>query len=120
MKTELMPGESLVRDGKANMQLRPLTAGGHLYLTNRRLIFESHGFNIQRGAADIPLEEIAGVTRERTQMFNAIPLTDNSIGVQTRGGGQFRFVVFGREEWIPAIERARAGEEIEGSTAPPR
>lgn len=32
--------------------------GGRLYLTNRRLVFESHAINLQTGTTDIPLADI--------------------------------------------------------------
>ena len=103
MKTELLQGETIIKEGKANHQRGAETVGGHLYLSNQRLIFESHSFNIQTGATVISLNDIVGAEKCWTKFLNLIPLAPNSIAVKLRSGEEHRFVVFGREAWISAI-----------------
>ena len=58
MKTPLLPDEVLIKQGPANLQRGTETVGGRLTLTSQRLVFESHRFNLQAGAAIIPLATI--------------------------------------------------------------
>lgn len=106
MKTPYLPDETAVKDGVANLQRGSESVGGRLYLTNQRLVFESHALNIQTGATIIPLSTITGVRKCWTKFLNLIPLVPNSVAVSTREGEQYRFVAFGRQTWIEAIERA--------------
>ncbi len=109
-KTMLQPGETPVKESRANLQRGIESVGGHLYLTNQRLIFESHRFNVQAGATEIPLADIAGVEKTWTKFLGLIPLTPNSILVRTTGGEEHRIVCGKRDEWIAAIApRAPAG-----------
>jgi hypothetical protein len=111
MKTPSLPDETPVKDGAANLQRGIETVGGWLYLTNRRLIFESHAFNIQTGATIIPLANIAGARKSWTKFLNLIPVFPNSVAVSTKEDKQYRFVTFGREAWIEAIGEARRAKE---------
>jgi hypothetical protein len=119
MKTPLLEGEKLKRDGAANLQRGIETVGGWLYLTNLRLIFESHAFNIRTGATIIPLEKITRACTCWTKFLNLIPLFPNSMAVSTDFAKDFRFVVFGRHDWVAAIEKQRlshAGSEPKAAT----
>jgi hypothetical protein len=58
MKTELRKGEQVVKEGSANLQRNIETVGGKLYLTNQRIVFEAHKFNVQRGATEVELSNI--------------------------------------------------------------
>lgn len=108
MKTPLLPGETPIKDGGANLQRGIEAVGGRLYLTNHRLVFESHAFNIQTGATIIPLTSIAGARKCWTRFLNLIPLFPNSVAVATKEGNEYRFVTFGRQSWIDAIGRRPA------------
>lgn len=105
MKTQLLPDETVVKEGLANMQRGIEAVGGKLYLTNQRLIFESHAFNIQRGATIIPLSSVMGVRKCWTKFLNLIPIAPNGIAVSSTEGKKYRFVTWGRQEWISAIGR---------------
>jgi GRAM domain len=54
MRMPLLSGEQLIKEGFSNLQRGWEALGGRLYLTDQRLIFGSHPFNIQRGSAVIP------------------------------------------------------------------
>jgi hypothetical protein len=107
MKTPMLRDEAPVKDGAANLQRGIETVGGWLYLTDRRLIFESHAFNIETGATIIPLESITGARKCWTKFLNLIPLFPNSVAVSTKEGKEYRFVTFNRQAWIEAIEGQR-------------
>jgi hypothetical protein len=108
MKTLTLSDESPVKNGVANLQRGIETVGGNLYLTNRRLIFESHALNIQTGATIIPLGSITGARKCWTKFLNLIPMFPNSVAVSTKESTEYRFVTFDRESWIDAIEHQRA------------
>jgi hypothetical protein len=104
MNTTLEPTERIVRQGPANLQKNVETVGGWLYLTTRRLVFESHKFNLQRGITEIDLADVTGIEKCWTKFLGVLPVCPNSLAVFTRGGGDFRFVLFSRGEWATAIQ----------------
>ena len=106
-KTALEPGESMLKEGRANLQRGVETVGGRLFLTDRRLIFESHKFNVQRGSTEVPLAQIAELGTAWTKFLGFLPLFPNTMSVRTRGGAEYDVVCKGRGAWIEAIERAR-------------
>lgn len=107
MKTELNPGEQLVKSGAANLQRGAETVGGRLNLTDQRLVFESHEMNVQRGETVISLADVAETRPCWTKLFNVIPLTPNSLAVIAVDGTELRFVLNGRDNWQQAIGAAR-------------
>jgi hypothetical protein len=104
MKTELRNEESVVKQAGANMQRGIETVGGRLYLTDRRLVFESHRFNVRRGATEVELSEVESVEPCWTKLFNLIPLFPNSLCVRTMHGEEHRFVLNDRMGWKESIE----------------
>jgi hypothetical protein len=102
MKFDLNIDEKLIRDGGANMQRGLEAVGGRLYLTNQRLVFESHKFNVQTGAAEIPLDRVTSVRPCWTKFMGVLPLFPNSLAV-TVDQTEHRFVLFGRQQWAAAI-----------------
>lgn len=105
----LTEGESLVRNGRANMQRGAETVGGTLYLTTERLVFVGHAFNVRSGPSEVPLALIAEVGTAWTKLLGVIPLMPNSIAVTLRDGTVLSYVVTGRTSWIEAIAQARGG-----------
>ena len=104
MNTELRAGENIVKEGLANLQRGAETVGGKLCLTSKRLVFESHRFNIQTGATEIPLESITLVTPCWTKFLGFLPIAPNSLSVKTDDGAEYRFVLWKREAWVMALE----------------
>lgn len=103
METKLRQNEFIVKKGGANLQRGVETVGGHLYLTNHRLIFESHRFNVQSGASEIDLSDIQRMEKCWTKFLGFIPSMPNSLAVYTKQEKEFRFVLFNRDAWITAI-----------------
>src|SRR5262249_2058735 len=59
-------GEVLIKQGPANHLRRMEGVGGWLYLTEQRLLFRSHRFNIQNHELSIPLGDILEVQARAT------------------------------------------------------
>ena len=100
----LQPNDILVRKGVANMQRGAETVGGHLYLTNQRLRFESHSFNFQTGPSEIPLTEITSLKFCWSKFLNRFPIFPNSLAVMHADGSESSFVVHARKAWAQAIQ----------------
>jgi hypothetical protein len=103
MKTPILAGEKMVKSGRANMQRGIETVGGRLYLTNQRLVFESHSLNFRTGATILPIASVHDARKCWTKFLNLIPLFPNSILVTTLDHQLYRFVTYGRESWIEAM-----------------
>lgn len=64
MNTKLLENEKIIKQGSANYFNRGngllfgQSAGGKLYLTNQRLLFEGHGFNVGREAVVVYVKDI--------------------------------------------------------------
>lgn len=104
MKSDLNPNESIVKEGPANLQKGIEAVGGRLFLTNQRVVFESHAMNIQAGVTEIPLGEVESIQPCWTKFLNLIPLMPNSLALQTRAGQEHKLVLFGRSKWKTEIE----------------
>lgn len=109
MKTELRPNERTVKEGAANLQKKIETVGGRLCLTDQRLVFEAHKFNIQGGATEVELSDIQSIRPCWTRFLGLIPLFPNSMAVSTKHDKEYRFVLLGRHAWIAAIDAQRKG-----------
>lgn len=105
MNIELAADENLIRDGAANLQRGMEAVGGRLFLTDSRLVFLSHPLNVQTGVTEIPLRTIRSVQPCWTKLLGIIPVTPNSLAVQT-DEAEHRFVVVGRANWMRVIQSA--------------
>ncbi|MDQ3721013.1 MAG: GRAM domain-containing protein [Actinomycetota bacterium] len=94
----------VVREGRANLQRGAETVGGRLFLTDRRLIFESHKLNVQKGPTVLGLDEIESVEKAWTKFLGVVPLAPNSLAVRTRGGSEHRLVLPRRADWLEALQ----------------
>ncbi len=74
-----------------------------------RLVFLSHGLNLQNADVVIPLATIACVKRART--LGIIP---NAFQVLTADGMRYRFTVFSPKGWIDAIQTACSSNQPAG------
>ena len=106
MQTQLQPGETMIREAAANLQRGLETVGGRLCLTTQRLVFESHGFNVQTGVTAVPLKQVRDARKCWTKFLGFLPLLPNSIAVTLADGTELRIVIFRRAEWIEAIMTA--------------
>ena len=98
MSLQLDEGETILKEGGASHVKGIETVGGHLWLTNRRLFFQSHALNIQTHETSYPLQDIIAIRPDGTMP------TWMYIGM--KDGTEEKFVMFGREEWLKAISDA--------------
>ena len=118
MKTELLDGEDLLADEMANLFRGWEGVGGRLYVTDRRVIFESHFLNIRRGVTVIALADIDDV-RPRNNLW----VVPNGLEIETCDGVRFRFVTWGRDRLIDMIhvcKGAAAWDDERGGGRPAR
>ena len=97
----LMRDEKEIFTGAANMQYQKNLAsvlgynkGGHLILTNQRLIFIAHALNIGQKEYYIPLNEI----KYAQNGFHILTPTPNMIKIECNNGEIYKFVVKGKEK----------------------
>ena len=103
MKADLRNAEVIIKDGVANLQKGIETVGGKLYLTNQRILFEAHAFNVQSGLTEIEIANLRSVEKSWTKFLGFVPLFPNSLSVYTTQGNEYRFVLFGRDAWAETI-----------------
>jgi hypothetical protein len=104
LKTDLLPDETLLKDGAANLHRGLDVVGGWLYMTDRRLIFEATPLNFDRSTTIIELPSITGTQKCWTLLWGSIPIFPNAFAVFTTDGKEYRFVSSSRQAWIEAIE----------------
>ena len=92
---DLDTGENIVFETGANHFKGVEAVGGKLYLTNKRVVFKSHKFNIQGHELSIPLTDISKV--ERTKTWG---LVNNSLSITIMDNKIEKFVVEQPGEWI--------------------
>ncbi len=93
--------ERAVLEIPANLWRGSEAVGGRLTVTERRVVFRSHGFNAQIGVTEFPLSDVAQV-----QPCNSLGIVPNGMRVVLRAGAEYRFVVWGRARVIAAIQAA--------------
>jgi hypothetical protein len=95
-------GEITLHSGPANLWRSIEAVGGTLTLTSARLSFRPHALVIQGGELHVPLTDIA-----RVELANSLWVIPNQIVITRRNGQRHKLVVWGRDEWVTKIERAR-------------
>jgi hypothetical protein len=98
----LESGEQVIMEGSANKTIFiGWNKGGKLILTNNRLVFIAHGFNLGKKFEEIPFSQVAfsGNT------LSLLVPSPSMIKVVTRDGKTHKFVVRGKqkEEWKQKI-----------------
>ena len=96
-----LEGERIRHQGPANHFRGWEGVGGWLYLTDKRLLFQSHGFNVQRHELSMPLTEVADV-----QACSTAWVIPNGLRIVTEKSAE-RFVVEGRRDWVEQIRLAK-------------
>ena len=82
MKTELLPNETVIKEGIASLHITNWNwVGGRLTLTNQRLVFELDAPNPQTGMVIIPLVDIGNTTLRSIKLLNWIPIARKSLAV---------------------------------------
>ncbi|MEX2349833.1 MAG: GRAM domain-containing protein [Flavobacteriaceae bacterium] len=100
---ELKETENIIMEGGANLFRNKLIAvGGKLFLSNKRLIFNSHKYNFQMGETSIRIEKIEKITLRKTGR-----IVDNGLRIETNDNLIFDFVVNDREKWVKKIHEQK-------------
>ena len=100
-KPPLKDGEKIVLEGLANHFQGIEAVGGRLVLTNERVVFKSHSFNIQTHEWSVALPDILETESART--LGVVP---NGLLIKVKSGETERFVVNDREEWSKQLAAA--------------
>lgn len=100
---DALDGEPILLQGPANHWRGAEARGGWLVLTTRRLVFRSHGKNIQNQGLDLQLTDVTAVEPSRS-----LGLIPNGLRVRLAGEVVERFVVSERDAWLAAVADARA------------
>ena len=87
--------ETIVFETRANHFKGAEGVGGKLSLTNKRLVFKSHKFNIQNHELSISLSDVDKVDRYRT-----LGIVNNGLSVTTTDNAIEKFAVQQPDEWI--------------------
>jgi hypothetical protein len=95
VRIELEPGETIRFHTPANHFKGMEAVGGHLYLTDSRLIFKSHKLNFQNHQLVIDLSDVKKFDRCKT-----LGIVNNGLIIETSSGDSERFVVDGGASWI--------------------
>jgi hypothetical protein len=107
---DLQPGEKLVAEVPANLFRGWEGVGGRLYITDRRIRFESHRLNFQSGPTEIRLSEVTSVGPH-----NYLGIVRNGMEVRTAVGQRHRFVVWERWKLIELIQKGMPHGQDEGN-----
>jgi hypothetical protein len=116
MNTDLGDGEKILLRSDANLQRGIETVGGQLFLTTRRLVFESHRLNVKTGRTIIQLRDVEDVWKTWTKFLGLIPIFPNTLAVSTEAGKTYRFVMFGRDKWVRLIRETK--QDLRDSNEP--
>jgi len=100
MNLNLNENETIVKQGYANHFKGIESVGGKMFLTNQRLYFKSHSFNIQVHDLSISILEIRSLGKRNT--FGIFP---NGLFIELKNGKKEIFVVYRRKKWISEIEK---------------
>ncbi len=94
-KINIDANETIVFETGANHFKGAEGVGGKLYLTNKRLVFRSHKFNIQNHELSINISELYKVKRHRT-----MGIVNNGLSVITTYNTIERFAVQQPDNWM--------------------
>jgi hypothetical protein len=100
-KPLLNDGEEVAWEGPANHFKGLEAVGGRLVLTNERVLFASHAFNVQTHEWAVALQDVLEAEPVRT--LGVVP---NGLRIRTRSGDTERFVVENREAWAERLALA--------------
>lgn len=97
---KLDSSEIIIRKSRAN-HLKPFEGvGGKLFLTNQRLFFKSHFFNVQTHEESIPLQDIVSIEAKHSDFISG------KMKIFLRNGSVEKFYVPKRKRWVNDIEKA--------------
>jgi hypothetical protein len=90
--------ESVIKTGGANHFKGKEAVGGKLILTNKRLIFKSHKYNIQNHQDNFDLKQIDTLRTTKTLKF-----LENGLTLELLNNTRHKFIVDEPQDWIKSI-----------------
>lgn len=106
-KIDTDAGETILFDTGANHFKSAEAVGGKLYLTDKRLVFRSHKFNVQNHELSINLSDIDKVERYKT-----LGLVNNGLSVTTFNHKTEKFVVQQNDEWLNQLTEKKGLQSV--------
>ena len=94
--------KEILYSGAANHFVNTEGVGGKLYLLNDKIVFKSHGFNIQNHEQSIDLNEVDGVI-----FYNTLGIIPNGLKIVLRNNVSEKFVVNNRQQWKDEISKIK-------------
>lgn len=95
---ETADNENIIKEGGANHFKGKEGVGGKLVLTDKRLIFKSHKFNIQNHQDNFDLEQI-----EKLQATKTLKFLENGLTLELANNDRHKFIVDEPTDWIEKI-----------------
>ena len=109
---KLANGEIVIKKGAANHLVPSEGVGGRLFLTDQRLHFSSHSFNVNVHEKSIELESIISIEAKHSDYIS------RRLSIYLNDGSVEHFIVYKRKEWVNDIEKAMRmiGRDIRDDT----
>jgi hypothetical protein len=98
IKIDIDEDENILFETPANHFKGIEAVGGKLYLTNNRLVFQSHKLNIQNHQLSLGIADIQKVGRHKT-----MSIINNGLSVTSVNGSTEKFVVEQPERWFTIL-----------------
>lgn len=100
---EMDENETIIyEDGASLFRGAWVTVGGKLFLTNKRLIFNSHKYNLQKGETSIDLNDITEISKRKTSR-----IVDNGLRIATKDNSKYDLVLNNRDEWVEQLQNKK-------------
>lgn len=95
---ETADNENIIKEGGANHFKGKEGVGGKLVLTDKRLIFKSHKFNIQNHQENIDLGQVQNLRTTKT-----LGILENGLTLELTTSDRHKFIVDEPTDWIEKI-----------------
>jgi hypothetical protein len=95
---EFSPEETALFESGANLRRGMESVGGKLFISDQRLVFISHQYNVQRGTLEIERNRIEQVLPRKN-----MGLISNGLQVDTTEGKTYHFVVDQQDKWLQLL-----------------
>lgn len=95
---EKADNENIIKEGGANHFKGKEGVGGKLVLTDKRMIFKSHKFNIQNHQDNFDLDQV-----EKIQATKTFKFLENGLTLELTNKDRHKFIVDEPTDWIEKI-----------------
>jgi hypothetical protein len=97
--------ENIIKEGGANHFKGLEAVGGKLVLTDKRLIFKSHGFNIQEHQESFDLQQL-----EKLYVTKTVKFLESGLTLELKNNDRHRFIVEDPKQWVEEIMNQRRAQ----------